>query len=571
MRIRKLMLGALGAAVMSVAFGCSGLEPYSIEAPEDLAAKIAEYKAEQEREKPVIEGEEIALSPKIVGAEDNCAGWWAEFSQYFTLPAGKRLEAEFKNFSLGEGNYQNWCLCVSTVAERGAEGYVEFFVLRSDRWGWTPDGNITSGIVTAIDGVEEPDYDGDFWADFRTKMNGSTVNIAVDNAREGYCVVEASAKATDGSVITETYTQKVEEGSAINAFFIVDHSHIEFKSAYLVNSKVPEIPDFNATSITVNGFPAQVEVGTTLETVLSADLKATVVYADGTSEEVSMEDVNIADIPGFGETAGRETIVYSYSKTKKGKFGPSVAGYATIEVTNPVTAIEVSKAPVFTTYYFFENTSLDFRPAGMEVTATYADGTTGPMPLSNLTFSAVEVKEGPQEVTLSYKDVETTCSINLVKGAYAVGAPDFSNGWWSTFTPDFTVASGESKVFEMDVYSDNLANYHSPCVIVRKADLSLGAEGEYVVVREDHFGWGNSFETAVAESNWNWDYFAARLNASHVTITVTNNGDNTASIRYDVIDSEGESHFQSYSGFTVDSADVTCALVTEESYLVFVD
>ena len=118
----------------------------------------------------------------------------------------------------------------------------------------------------------------------------------------------------------------------------------------------------------------------------------------------------------------------------------------------------------------------------------------------------------------------------------------------------------------MDLYSDNAANYHSPCTIVRKADLT-----EYLVVREDHFGWGGSYEGAVAESNWNWDYFAARLNNSHVKITVTNNGDNTASIRYEVVDSAGEAHFQNYLNFPVDSADMMCSLVTEGSYLVLVD
>ena len=169
-------------------------------------------------------------------------------------------------------------------------------------------------------------------------------------------------------------------------------------------------------------------------------------------------------------------------------------------------------------------------------------------------------------MTISYKEASTTYTINLEKGAYAVGLPDLTTPWWTAFTPDFTVAAGESKVFEMDLYSDNAANYHSPCTIVRKADLT-----EYLVVREDHFGWGGSYEGAVAESNWNWDYFAARLNNSHVKITVTNNGDNTASIRYEVVDSAGEAHFQNYLNFPVDSADMMCSLVTEGSYLVLVD
>ena len=69
----------------------------------------------------------------------------------------------------------------------------------------------------------------------------------------------------------------------------------------------------------------------------------------------------------------------------------------------------------------------------------------------------------------------------------------------------------------------------------------------------------------------NLDDSTARLNNSHVKITVTNNGDNTASIRYEVVDSAGEAHFQNYLNFPVDSADMACSLVTEGSYLVLVD
>jgi hypothetical protein len=54
-------------------------------------------------------------------------------------------------------------------------------------------------------------------------------------------------------------------------------------------------------------------------------------------------------------------------------------------------------------------------------------------------------------------------------------------------------------------------------------------------------------------------------------ITVTNNGNNTADILYNVTYANGETHFQKYAGVTVDSSDLTCALVTEVSYLVFVE
>ena len=538
--------------------GCTGLEPYSVDAPEDLADKIAEYQAEKQASQS-DDYTEITITTAIAGAEDNSTAWWTEFSQYFIVPSGKKLVVEFENFGSGANNWNNWNVCVATPYERGADGYSEYFVLRSDWYGW--------GNADYDGALIEFDYGGQDvnWDEFREKMQGAYVTLSLDHARAGYAFLEVQSVAKDGFTITEKYNQKVSSTEDIEAFLICDGSHFNIKKAYLVPSEIAEIADEDAQSISVTGLPVSVEVGSPVEAIL-AEAVATVTNTDNSSAVVPLEDVNFALDETFTAEIGKKTLVYSYSKTKQGNFGKSVAGYAEIEVTNPVVGLEVTVPPAFDTYYYFENASLAFRPAGMEVTAKYADGTTGNMPLSNLSFSEIELKEGPQDVTISYKEASTTCTINLVKGAYAVGAPDFTNPWWVTFTPDFVIAAGESKVFEMDVYSDNLANYHSPCTILRRADMS-----EYLVVREDHFGWGDSYEACGKESNWNWDYFAARLNGSHVVITVTNNGDNTADIRYAVKDSEGEEHFQNYLGIAVDSADLQVALVTEESYLVIAE
>ena len=560
MKIGKWILKALSATAFTaaVSVGCTGLEPYTIDAPDDLAEKIAAYKAEKEAGKS-DDYEEITITTAIVGAEDNTSGWWSEFSQYFNVPSGKKLFVEFENFGSGANNWNNWNACVANGKERDTDGYSEYFVIRSDAYGW--------GNADYNGAVIEFDYGGGEvnWDEFREKMQGATVTLSLDHARAGAAFLEVHSVAADGFDIVEKYNQKVSATEDINLFLIADGSHFNMKKAWLVPSEIAEIPDETAASIVVTGLPESVEIGSPVDAIL-ANAAATVTFTDNSSTAVPIEDVTFSLTEDFTATLGTKTLVYSYSKTKQGNYGTSVAGYAQIEVTNPVVELQIAQAPLFTTYYFFDNTALDFRTAGLEVTAVYADGTTGSMPVSNLTFSPIEIKEGAQEVTLSYKEASATCTINLVKGAYAVGAPDFTNGWWTTFTPDFTVAAGESKVFEMDLYSDNLENYHSPCTIVRKADMT-----EYLVVREDHFGWGDSYAGATAESNWNWDYFRARLNNSHVTITVTNNGDNTASIRYEVIDSEGEAHFQNYLNFAVDSADVTCTLVTEESYLVLVD
>ena len=162
--------------------------------------------------------------------------------------------------------------------------------------------------------------------------------------------------------------------------------------------------------------------------------------------------------------------------------------------------------------------------------------------------------------------ITTTCPITLVKGTAQVGVNDFSTGWWTAFSEDYPVASGASKAVTLYCYSNNAENYNSPSVILRKESLE-----EFAVVRMDHFGWGDGFATAVASSNWNWDTFKPNISGSKVVITVTNNGDNTADVHYDVTFANGDTHFQNYDGVTIDSSDLNFALVTEGAYLVIID
>ncbi len=571
MKTRKMMLGACCAAVMSAAFGCTGLEPYTIDAPEDLASKIAEYKAEKDAKK-TDDYEEIDITVSKVGADDNSSAWWTEFSQYFTIPSGKLLTIEFTNHGTGLENWHNWNLAITNPIERGGEGYAEYFVIRSDKYGWG-NGDFDLALINLeIDGSAEIDWDV-----FKQKMNGAAVKMEIDHSRSDYVFVTATSTATDGSVLVETYNQKVSSTEDINAFLVVDNSHLDMKSANLTPSKIAEIPDEDATDIAVTGFPESVEVGTTFESLLEGTLVATITYADNSSANVDLEDVVFTASPEFGTKVGKETVVYSYSKTKQGNYGPSVAGYVTIEVTNPIVEIQISKAPSVTTYYFFENTELDFRPAGMEVTAIYADETSGSLPLSALTIAPIEVKEGTQDVKVTYKngekEISATTQITLVKGAYAVGLPDCTGGFWSAFTEaDKPIAAGESASWEMDVYSAAGENWHAPVAVLRKADLTLGAEGEYAVVRLDNYGWGGGFVNADENkaSDWNWTLFKPMLDNAHVVVTATNNGDNTATIRFDVTWANGENHFQEYKNIAIDSADAQLGVTIDSCYLVIV-
>jgi len=543
--------------------GCEKLDLYSIDAPSDLQRRIdsiAAVKASQNTGDTTY----LNIATAMVGPEDNSAGWWAYFSDYFAIPTNKLLHLEFVNHGTGVNNWNNWNLAVSNeIADREDAGYKEYFLLRSDAYGWG-NGDYAGAMITQ--NYPDTDGDGDIWNDFRTTMQGAYVTIEVDHSATGNAFVTATAVGTNGVTLVETYQQPVSATADINAFLVCDGSHFEMKKAYLLPSKITVVEDVSPVSISVEGAPAFVELG---NENFWGDAKATVLYSDGSSEQVDSSDISFTVIPDM-TTLGKKTVSVAYSKTKQGAYGRAVSTVYYLEVTNSVVSLEVTTLPTITKYYFYSSDSILFDKAGIVVTGTYSDGTKGVIPNETLRFSKIPAAAGSQSAVISFvgatKTVTTTCPLTLVKGIAQIGANDFSSAWWTVFSEDFTVASGSSKTFTMYCYSDNLANWHSPCVILRKADKT-----EYGVVRMDNFGWGTGYSAATGTNDWNWDTFTSNQNGSKVVIKVKNNGDNTADVFYTVTYANGETHFQNYVGIAIDSSDLSCALVTEESYLVIIE
>lgn len=566
-RIRNILCTAVLAMIAIV--GCEKLDTYSIDAPSDLQSKIdsiALAKAGVDTGDTTY----INITKAIVGAEDNSSGWLTAFSDYFAIPTNKLLTLEFINHGTGVNNWNNWNLAITNeIGDRDADGYKEYFVLRSDAYGWggtMVDEGYPFDLGLLSQNYPDTDGDDDIWNDFRTTMQGAHVTIEVDHSATGNVYVTATSVGKNGVELVLTYQQPVSASANIVAHLIADGSHFEMKKAYLIPSKITVVEDVNPVSIAIEGAPEFIEFG---NENFWGDAIATVTYSDGSSEQVDSADISFTVIPEM-TTLGKKTVVVAYSKTKQGAYSQAVTGYYTLEVTNPVVNLEVTTAPNITKYYFFSGDSILFNTKGMVVTATYTDGTTGVLANSSLKFKKVPAVEGSQNAIISYVGTTNTITTNypltLVKGVGQVGANDFSTGWWTEFSDNYTVASGSSKTITMYCYSNNVESYHSPSTILRKADNT-----EYGVVRMDNYGWGDGYATATATNDWNFDVFASNINGSKIVITVTNNGDNTADILYNVTYVNGETHFQKYAGITIDSTDLNFALVLEGAYLVLVE
>ncbi|MDA3817806.1 MAG: hypothetical protein PF486_10550, partial [Prolixibacteraceae bacterium] len=430
MKTTKLIRCALCAAILALLglVGCDQLDSYSIDAPSDLQSRIdsiAAAKASMDTGDTTY----LPINTAIVGAEDYSSAWNTAFSDYFTIPPNKLLHFEFVNHNGGsESNWNNWNLGVANVADRDADNYSEYFVLRSDAYGW---GNDDFDLNMVSHNYPDTDGDGDIWNDFRATMDGANVTIVVDHSVTGNAFVTATAVGTNGTELEMTYQQPVSATDDIVAFLICDASYFEMEKAYLLPSEVTEVVDVDPFSIAIEGAPSIVEFG---DENFWGDAVATVTYADGSSEQVDSSDISFTVVPDM-TTLGEKTVIVAYNKTKMGEYTDAISSLYTLNVTNPVKSLEITSMPDMTEYYFFSDDSVIFNTTGVEVTATYSDGSTSVLANESLQFGKIPAAEGAQEAVVSYEGasstVTTTCPLTLTKGIGQVGAIDFSTAWWT--------------------------------------------------------------------------------------------------------------------------------------------
>lgn len=156
-----------------------------------------------------------------VGPEDCSAAWWSAWSDYFVIPANQTFHTKFINHTSGTDNWHNWNLVVANDVDRGAAGYSEYFVLRSDLFGW---GNADYNAAN----ITNEGY-GD-WELFKKNMEGATVDMTVER-RGAEVYVTAIATCKDGTVYKEMYHQPCAADGNIRAFLACDHSYFQLNAA----------------------------------------------------------------------------------------------------------------------------------------------------------------------------------------------------------------------------------------------------------------------------------------------------------------------------------------------------
>ena len=162
----------------------------------------------------------VDVTTTEIGTSDCSAAWWTTFSDYFQVPSGSSLHLGFTNHTSGGGNWNNWNLCVSTDDERGGGNYSEYFVIRSDAYGW---GNSYAAGSWNNDGYPTND---DEWGEFRSNMEGAQVDMTITRSGTDVQVV-AVETCKNGKVYIERFTAPCNDANEmLRAFLIVDSSYL---------------------------------------------------------------------------------------------------------------------------------------------------------------------------------------------------------------------------------------------------------------------------------------------------------------------------------------------------------
>ena len=581
---------ALCAAALAIftLTGCEGGDLYNMDNPDWIQEKIDSINAAKNNntEEEVLEG--MQEDVYTIGKTDFTSSFWSAWSKYYVVPDGEKWNAQF-NLNINSSDntyYKNFALVITNDNARGETNYKEYGVIRFDATNDTAKYNSIwgnniyfkySNSNMLLDPVDNKDAN--------LQKLGGKITLTVDRSQEGKFFV----KITNGKV-TKTYNQPFAlpnlntdaTNKNIRCFVVPDGSYIDFLSTNIVPIEgLTSALDKKPLSMVLNNVPDEVDLGTSLEDAM-ANISATVTYEEGVTKTIPASELMFSAIPDM-DKEGDKTLIVIYNKTFKGELAekPIVAN-GKFKVVQGIASISVTTKPTRTTYYFytsaatntFTDRTLAFDPTGLEVTATYNNGTTGVINNSKLSFSAVPAEVGNHVVTITTRNGKTAkVKVNVAESTVTavtpsplnLGAGDNTTAWWTVFTNDIKIPVGETYSTTFSNYSGS-NNWSNFIVILRNTALA-----EYAVLRSDNYGWGDGYAACTHNgTQGDWAKWLAAMKNAKVTVYITNCNNGRADVQAVMTGNDEKVYTQYYLGInTVDPNDLNFAFTVDNSHLVF--
>lgn len=594
--LNKLATVLCGAALGMLALtGCEGSDIYEIGSPEWISDKVDSISASKSSSS--TEEELVGMNEDVytIGLTDYTSGWWTAFSKYYVIPENTKWNAVF-NLNINPSDntyYKNFALIICNDYDRSDSNYKEYGAIRFDATNdsasynsqWSSDYYYLPFKFSDSNLMLAPESS----ADANVQKLGGKVTLTVDRSKVDTFFV----KMTNGTV-TKTYTQPYalsnlnadETDTNIRCFLVPEGSYLNFLQSNIEPiGGYTSADDKEPVSMVLNNVPKSIDKDCNLDTaMIEAGVTATVTYEEGVTATVDAANLIFLLVPEGTAETGEKTLVVGYNKTFKGEAAAKTIFVQTsIKVLEAIKSLEVTQAPTRTTYYYYTSDAtssltdrtLAFDTEGLEVTATYADGSTAVVDNSELTFSTVKASTGRKRVTITaVNGVTTTQPITVRESAVtkvsctptSLGAEDCSAAWWTVFSDDVAVPAGATYQVDFTNYSSGAGNWNNYVIILRNAAL-----GEYAVVRADNYGWGNGYAAAtVGCSGADWAVWLAAMNGAECTAYITNCNNGTCDVQVVMQGTDGTTYVQYYLGInTVDPADLQFSFTCDGSHLVF--
>ncbi len=595
----KIALACCSAAFGLFALtGCEGGEIFEVDAPDWISDKVQEIEDENKQEEEVLEG--MMEDVYSFGNTDYTSGWWTAFSKYYVIPDGQKWNAVF-NLHLNPTDntyFKNFVLIFTNddYSVRNGDGYKEYAAIRFDyaegkNSQWCPEGTdyidvsyVSSTLVLNPTSLEDGEQDPNV-----QKLSGRVI-ITVDRTDENAFKV----KMTNGDV-TKTYEQPYQwenlnsdpSNTNIRCFLVAEGSYIDFLQTNIEPiGGLTSAEDKAPVSMVLQNVPEEVEAGTDIKEAM-ADVTALVTFEEEITKTVTAEELSFTAIPDM-DTPGEKTLVAVYNKTFKGEnCDTPVMANASFEVIDKFVSISVKTQPSVTSYkyYVIDGSSLDdytlsFDATGLVVEGSDEDGNTREISNDKLIFSGVPAAEGSQTVTIAYRDLETTVTVNVTKISVGssseiqaegtVGSTDNSTAFFGAHSANYQLSKGETKFIRFTNYSAIVEYWDNFLVVLRNNNDYLGTS-ECAVLRADNYGWGNGYDACThGGTQGNLDSWLKGMNGAKVTVFVAYNNDGTVDVFATMEGTTGQKSTQYYYGINeINSDNMWFDLSVENCHLVF--
>ncbi len=172
-------------------------------------------------ESVVINGDVYSAGSYIVGNTDYSTPFWSSFSYYtqFDKNAEYPLVYVFYNHNGGTSdNFKNWILCAANGIERAGAGYAEYYVLRSDNFGW---GSLYNG-----DNLVNPFN----WDTFCKDMDGAYVRIILQYSGDVLKMTARIRKKADEKMIGDYIFTCPGITGNLSTFLLCEGSYLDIRA-----------------------------------------------------------------------------------------------------------------------------------------------------------------------------------------------------------------------------------------------------------------------------------------------------------------------------------------------------